>query len=265
MTLAFWASDAALLGTQAALVALPRPDALPWVQSLAAKLRHRLWAAVPLASIVGAIIAITATAASAEFLTWLALIAVPPLAFVALGWVIHGSRWWLALLAAPLFALAWIDHTHLWGEGAALILSALSCVTLGVLITSVAPVSWLKVGVVLMACADAYLVFSSQLQAPNNVLNAAAPHVLHLPQLQRELFGDAVMGYGDIFIAGVFGALLAVERRPQLVPALITFALAAAFDVLFLWIDTLPATVPIAAALIVTEYLHRRRVRTASR
>ena len=54
-------------------------------------------------------------------------------------------------------------------------LTALRCVTLGVLLDAVAPARWLKVGIVAMALVDTALVVSDQLQAPNNVLNAAAP------------------------------------------------------------------------------------------
>ena len=53
---------------------------------------------------------------------------------------------------------------------------------------------------------------SDLLQAPNDALNAAAP-VAHLPQLQRAVFGSAVMGYGDLFVAALLGALLASQPR----------------------------------------------------
>ena len=131
-----------------------------------------------------------------------------------------------------------------------MLLSALSCVTLGVLLTAVAPRGWLKVGIVAMAAVDAYLVGAELLQPANDVLNAAAPPA-HLPQLQRALFGDALIGYGDLFVAGVFGAIVAAERRGAGragdAPwrwALVVLALALAFDLLFLVVDVLPATVP---------------------
>ena len=68
--------------------------------------------------------------------TRLALIAVPPLAAVALGWIVRGARPPVALLAAPLFALAWAAKGHLAGQSAALVLSALACVTLGGLLSA---------------------------------------------------------------------------------------------------------------------------------
>ncbi len=151
--------------------------------------------------------------ASANFLTWLALIAVPPLAAIALGWIVHGARPWLGLAAIPLFAVAWAAKGELGGQSCALALSALACVTLGWLLVCVVPARWVKLGIYAMAIVDAYLVFTELLQEPNSVLNAAAP-AADLPKLQLVSWGSALMGFGDLFIAAVLGALLARDRRP---------------------------------------------------
>jgi hypothetical protein len=116
----------------------------------------------------------------------------------------------------------------------------------------------------LMAIADAYLVITDLLQPSNDVLNAAVP-AAGLPQLQRELFGSAIMGYGDLFIAGVLGAVLAREGvRTQRV-ALLVFVLAALFDLLFFTVSELPATVPVAVALVIVEAARRRRLAVEAR
>lgn len=262
MTREFWASNICLIGVQAAIVALPRGRSVPLLERLAERLRSPWWAAIPLASIALVVWAINAYGGTADALTWLALIAIPPLAAAALGWTMHGGRPLLALLAIPLFALAWVDGERLTGEGAAVVLTALSCVTLGVLLASVAPHGWLKVGIVLMALADAIMIGAETLQPASTILNAAAPPA-ELPQLQRALFGHAVIGYGDYFIAGVFGALVAAERGRQARAALLVLALSLLFDALFLVLDTLPATVPVALALLITEAGRRRsRART---
>jgi hypothetical protein len=65
------------------------------------------------------------------------------------------------------------------------------------------------------------------------------------------------MGYGDLFVAGLLGAVLASQWRRQWQAALLTFAIAAAFDLLFLVISELPATVPVALALILMEAYER--------
>jgi hypothetical protein len=257
VTREFLASNIVLIGVQAAAVALPRAHSVPVLERLAQRLRSPWWALVPLASIALVVWAINFQGGTANVLTWVALIAIPPLAAAALGWTMRGGRPWLAPLAAVLFLVAWIARENLAGELAGTLLTGLSCITLGVLLVSVAPHGWLKVGIVLMAICDAILIGAQTLQPASVVLNAAAPPA-QLPQLQRAHFGHALIGYGDYFIAGVFGALLAAEGRRQGRIALLTFTLSLAFDALFLVLDTLPATVPVALALLLSEAYRRR-------
>ncbi|TML04797.1 MAG: hypothetical protein E6G41_11230, partial [Actinobacteria bacterium] len=65
------------------------------------------WALVAPLSIVVVIFAIEVLPGVADGLTWLALIAVPPLAAAALGWAMRRPQPVFALAAVPLFALAW--------------------------------------------------------------------------------------------------------------------------------------------------------------
>jgi hypothetical protein len=256
VALPFVPSDAALLALQAGVVAAPRvaPE-LPQLE----RVRGPAWALVPLGSIVAVVFAIRFVSDTATGLTYLALVAVPPLAAAALAWAVRGGsggsrqRVGYAVVAtAALFAVAWGWHRSLAGEAAAALLSALSCVTLGVLLATVAPPGWLKLGIVAMAVADTWLVVSDLLQAPNATLVAAQP-AAGLPRLQSEIFGSVSMGYGDLFVAALLGAVYARDRRRQLTAALLTLALAAVFDLLFLVVSELPATVPVALALIILE------------
>jgi hypothetical protein len=245
--LPFWLSIGALSLVQAALVAAPRAAAAPPL----ARLRSRSWALVPPFSIAVVIGAIALDSASARFLTYLALFAVPPLAALALAAIVRGARPLLGLLVVPLFALAWASRGALAGDTAALALSALACVSLGWLLACVVPGRWLKLGIYAMAAIDAWLVGSNLLQEPNAVLNAASPG--GLPRLQLASFGSAVMGFGDLFIAATLGALLAADRRRQLTAAALVATIAPAFDLLFFAVDQLPATVPVALALALLE------------
>jgi hypothetical protein len=115
-----------------------------------------------------------------------------------------------------------------------------------------------------MAAADSWLVISDLLQAPNNALIAAHP-VAGLPRLQTEIFGSVSLGYGDLFVAALLGAVLTASgRRRQWSGALVTLAIAGVFDLLFFVFNELPATVPVALALIALEgwaLLARRRER----
>lgn len=246
--LPFWLSIGALSLVQAALVAVPRPP----LAALLERLQSRWWALVLPLSIVVVISAIALDSASARLLTYLALIAVPPLAAAALAWLIRGARLELALLVLPMFALAWAARGSLSGQSAALALSALACVTLGWLVACVVPARWLELGIYLMAAVDTYFVASDLLQGPNAVLNTVSP-AAGLPRLQLASFGSAVMGFGDLFVAAALGALLASNRRLQLRGAALAAVLGLSFDLLFFAVDELPATVPIALTLVVLE------------
>jgi hypothetical protein len=257
MALGFIPSDAAMLVVQAGVVAAPRR---PPEIAVFRRFSGPAWALIPIGSIIVVVFAIRYVSATATGLTYVALVAVPILAAAALGWADRGARPWAAALAVPLFALAWADRRGLAGQGAATLLSALSCVTLGVLLAAVTPPRWLKVGILAMAAADVWLVTSDLLQAPNATLVAAAPGG-GLPQLQSELFGSVSMGYGDLFVAALLGAVLAREGRRQGPAALLTLVFAGLFDLLFFVIHELPATVPVALALVVTEAWYWRRAR----
>ncbi|HYM55919.1 MAG TPA: hypothetical protein VES97_11190 [Solirubrobacteraceae bacterium] len=253
----FWTSIAVLSIAQGAVVALPRGGAMPRL----AGLRGRRWAAVPPLSVIAFVfVAGAAESASAQGLTYLALVAVPALAALALGWLMRDARPARALLVLPLFALAWADRGGVAGEGAAVVLTALSCVALGTLLAALTPPRWLAAGIVAMAVADTALVVADLLQRPNDALNAAHP-AAGLPRLQSAVFGSAVMGYGDLFVAGALGGLLAVTmgRSPQLRGAMLVALLALGFDLLFLLVNELPATVPVALALIAMIVRRRRR------
>jgi hypothetical protein len=255
--LPFWLSIGVLSLVQALLVAAPKAPST----TLLRRLRSNWWALVLPLSIVVVVAAIALESASARFLTYLALVAVPPLAAAALAWLLRGAKPLLALLVIPLFALAWAAEGALSGETAALALSALACVSLGWLVACVVPPRWLKLGIYVMAAVDAYLIGSNLLQQPTATLNAAAPAAA-LPRLQLGSFGSALMGFGDLFIAATLGALLAPNRRLQLQGAALAAVICPAFDLLFFWIDQTPATVPIALTLAALELGRSRQLRS---
>jgi hypothetical protein len=258
----FEANNMVLTTAQAACVALPAAGVPRWL----ARFRGGWWALVLPLCIVVVIVAINETPDAADVLTWVALLLVPPGCALALGWAMRGARWWLAPLAVPLLVVAWADQGSRPGQVATILLIMGSCVTLGRLLGGAAPLLLLKLGLVAMAISDAILVFGNTLQAPNAVLVAAAPGP-GLPQLQSAEFGFASMGYGDFFAAAVLGGILAMEGRPQLVAAIAMIVVSLAWDQLFLVVDTLPATVPVAIVLVGMEawaqVRARRRVATA--
>src|SRR5262249_55674893 len=145
-------------------------------------------------SIVVVIGAVEAAPGSADALTYIALIAVPPLAAYALAALIRlpsaltspffansgnkgevSGRLSALLVAAVFFVLAWASPGSLVGEIAATALSGLACISLGWLLVSVVPAYWLRLGVYAMATIDAIYVSADLLQGPNAVLSAATP------------------------------------------------------------------------------------------
>ena len=256
----FSADNLVLTVAQAACIALPAAGLPAWAQ----RFRGGGWALILPLNIAVVVAAIALVPSTADLLTWVALLLVPPGCALALGWAAHGARPWLAVLAAPLLAVAWASQDTRAGQAAATVLIAGSAVTVGRLLAGVAPLSLLKVGIVAMAAVDAYLVFSNKLQAPNAVLVAAEP-APGLPRLQSASFGPAGLGYGDFFAAAVVGGILAAERGPQVVAALAMVAVSLAWDQLFLVYDILPATIPPALVLIGVEARRRRPDRASAR
>jgi hypothetical protein len=252
----FSADNLVLVVAQTACVALPGAGLPAWAR----RLQGPAWALVLPLSIAVVVAAIALVPSTADVLTWVALVLVPPGCALALGWAARGARPPFALLAAPLLAIAWTHQDDRAGQAATILLIMGSAVTLGRLLAGAAPLTLLKAGVVAMAAVDAYLVFSGKLQAPNAVLVAAQPGG-GLPQLQSSSFGGAGLGYGDFFAAAVVGGILAAQGRNVLLAAALLFVLSLAWDQLFLVYDVLPATIPPALALLAFELpgLMRRR------
>jgi hypothetical protein len=262
----FAVSIAVLSLFQAVLVALPRSRApFGWMPE------SPWWAVVPATSIAVVVGGIELAPDSADLLAWLALVCVPPLAALALGWLVREARPVWALAAVPLFALAWAVQGSLAGETAAAALSGLACITLGWLLVSVVPGRWLRWGIYAMAAIDAALIAGELLQGPSAILTAA--DASGLPRLQVLEFGAARMGFGDAFVAATAGCLLAAPAdRPQtsdvrtfdayrqLYAAALVAVLGLAFDLLFFALDTLPATVPVAVALALVSRPRSARV-----
>ena len=242
---------------QALCVALPAAG----IPAYLMRLGGRGWALVAPVSVVLSVVAIGAATASADVLTWIALLLVPPGCALALGWAAHCARPWLALAIVPILAAALAGPDDPLGRAARLVMIVGSCVTAGRLLAGVAPLRYAKAGVVAMAVVDAVFIFGDLWQEQNATFNAAAP-AEGLPRLQVADVGPVSTDYGDYFVAGLVGAILAAERRPQALAAVATLAAAEAFNQLFLVVDSLPGTVPPAAVLLAFEAWNRRSARS---
>jgi hypothetical protein len=251
-TVYFEQDTAVLDAAQALCIALPAAG-LP---VLLARFGGRGWSLVAPLSVVVTAAAITAASESAEVLTWIAFLLVPPGCALALGWAAHGARPWLTLLIVPLLAAALVAADDPLGRAARLFMIVGSVVTAGRLLAGAAPLTLLKAGVVAMATVDAVFIFGDFFSNQNAQFNAAVP-AGELPRLQVADVGDVSTDYGDYFVAGLVGGILAAERRPQAMAALATFVAAQAFNQLFLVVDSLPGTVPPALVLLGFEVRQR--------
>jgi hypothetical protein len=218
----------------------------------------RGWSLVAPLAVVVVAVAVTLTAASAEVFTWMAVLLVPPGCALALGWAIHGARPWMAWFAVPLLAVAVVAPDDPVGRAARLAMIVASTATAGRLLAGAAPLTVLKAGVIAMATIDAVFIFGDFFGEQNAQFNAAAP-TGGLPRLQVADIGDVSTDYGDYFVAGLVGGILAAERSPQVVAAFVTFAATELFNQLLLVVHSTPGTVPPAVAMLAVGAYSRRR------
>jgi hypothetical protein len=240
----------ALCALQAATVLAPR---LPL--SIPALRRRRLLGLLPLAGIGGVVVAIGADTRLAADAVDLSAVATP---LLALAGVFSLRVRLLALAAVPAFLAAWRGSGRAADVGID-VLIALACVTLGWLTGAVAPRTALAVGIVAAAVVDVYQVLvTEQVQVVARALHEAAPP-RGLPPLQEAVYAGASMGYGDLYLAALLGVVLAASaRRLRYAAAAAVLVLGVAEGFLFRVLDTLPATVPVALALLGALAVERR-------
>lgn len=218
-------------------------------------LRHWAFAVIPLASLVGVVAALRVRPEWATAIAQVALVAVPLLALAAAAHV------GVPALAATVLAVVAVlhDSDSLVGQLAALHLIGASCLLLAALLVQLTPERWLGIGIVAMAAVDLVLVAGGVLGPASDALNAAAVSE-RLPRLQRVELGPLRLGYGDMFLPALVGALLARRARPLAWAAGLTLVLALVAGLAFLAFSRLPATVPVALALLVVEAVGAGRV-----
>ena len=108
-----------------------------------------------------------------------------------------------------------------------------------------------------MAAIDALFIYGDFFGHQFADFDAAVP-AAGLPQLQLARIGQVSTDYGDFFVAGLVGAILAAEQRNQPLAAAATFAVAQGFNQFLLVVDSIPETTPPAVVLLAFEAWHRR-------
>lgn len=236
----FWLAYLLLCALQAATVALPVRTLRPALPA------SRAGALVPLVLIAVASVVLATSSTAAHAAVDLASVGTPIAALAAVLIVPHRLRLPVGAVALAAGALSFSSS----GDAARCVAIALACITFAALVAPLAPVRLLQLAIFGTAAADVLLVLSRHMERAADAL-ARAPTPGGLPRFQDATLGPAAMGYGDLFLAALLGALVArgdTGRRSLVAGALL--AGAAAFGLLFFRTDLLPATVPVAVALL---------------
>jgi hypothetical protein len=211
---------------------------------------HWLWILPPVL-FVASVLLLATRPSSAGWVTWLATVAVPALALLAAVRLSHGSRPAWALIVPVLLIAALAGPDRLSGQVGITLLCALSAVALGAGLVRLAGVRGVVLGLVALSLADIVLVTDGSVGAAADALSNT--RIGHLPDLSSVALGTFTLGYGDLFVSGVAGAIAARRPGGQLRVAALTMAFMLLESSLLAGRGPYPATVPVVAALLVDE------------
>jgi hypothetical protein len=234
-------SCAVLAVAQGVTVVLPRRP-----RRLGLRISHAWAAVLPPAAFFATVLALVVRPSLAAPFAIAASVAVPVLGALAMAAFARGGRPPRALLVVPLGVLAALN-SGVAGELAILGLVMLSAVALGSLLAGAAPMKELAIGAVLLAVLDLALVHSGEIRIASSALLDV--HV-GLPDFAQPQLGARNIGYGDFFVAALAGAVAASTPSRQTLVALATTGFALLQYALSSSGDLLPATVPVAVALL---------------
>jgi hypothetical protein len=221
----------------------------PAATATAARVRSR-WARWAMAAIAPplAFVAMVALLSehpdAASLVLQFAAVAVPALATLATRRL--AGRGWPAIVTA-LLACALLWHDDLVGQVATLALLVLSCVAIGSLVPRLGHPTALAVGAAVIAVSDVILLMLGRINEAADALESV--QLAHLPSFGEAVVGSVHLGYGDLMVAGIAGAVAA--RRPGGASrvGLLTLVLFLAEAALFAGPGAYPATPPVVAAL----------------
>jgi hypothetical protein len=189
-----------------------------------------------------------------------ATVGVPALAAIATKRL--ARRTWPAIVVA-LIAVAFTFEGELAGQVAVLALLVLSCVAIGALVPRLGlghPAA-LAAGAATLAIADVILVALGPVAAATNALESVSTG--HLPSFGEAVVGSVHMGYGDLAIAGIAGAIAARTPGGASRVGLLTLLLFLAEAALLAGPTAYPATLPVVLALAI-DALWRLRAQRSS-
>ena len=224
------------------------------------RLRWAFAAVAPPLAFVAMVALLSEHPDAASLVLQFAAVAVPALATLATRRL--AGRGWPAIVAA-LLATALIWHDDLVGQVAVLALLVLSCVAIGGLAPRLGHPTALAVGAAVLAISDVVLLMLGRINTAADALDSV--QLAHLPSFGEAVVGSVHLGYGDLLVAGIAGAVAA--RRPGGASrvGLLTLVLFLAEAALFAGPAAYPATPPVVAALGIDAAWRSLRPRCAPR
>ncbi|HEY6760961.1 MAG TPA: hypothetical protein VI318_15805 [Baekduia sp.] len=181
---------------------------------------------------------------AARLVLQIATVGVPALAAIATKGL--ARRAWPAIVTA-LLVVALAFSNDLVGQVATLALLVLSCVAIGSHVPRLGHPLALAAGAATLAVADVILVALGPVGAAANALDSV--RVGHLPSFGEAVVGSVHMGYGDLAIAGIAGAIAARSPGGASRVGFLTLVLFLAEAALLAGPTAYPATLPVVGAL----------------
>jgi hypothetical protein len=188
-----------------------------------------------------------------------ATVGVPALAAIATKGL--ARRAWPAIVSA-LLAAALIFNDELVGQVATLALLVLSCVAIGSLVPRLGHPTALAAGAAVLALADVILILLGPVNAAADAMDSV--RLGHLPSFGEAVVGTVHMGYGDLAIAGIAGAIAARSPGGASRVGLLTLVLFLLEAALLAGPTAYPATLPVVGALALDGLWRLRFGRTVA-
>jgi hypothetical protein len=229
---------------------------VPAATATAARVRSR-WALALLAPplVFVAMVALLARHPdAAQLVLQVATVGVPALATLATMRL--SRRGWPAIVA-PLLAAALLWSDELAGQVATLALLVLSCVAIGSLVPRLGHPAALAAGAAALAVSDVVLLLLGPVGAAADALDSV--RFAHVPSFGEAVVGNVHMGYGDLMIAAIAGAVAARTPGAASRVGLLTLVLFLCEAALLAGPTAYPATVPVVGALGIDALWRQRR------
>ena len=251
MSWGFVSSVMAIALLQGALVALPRHDALMRIKSV----RSPAWALLlPGLFVIGTFGLVLVPSGAIDLVTFAAF-ATPLLAMLAAVAVVRRH-----LTAAAVLLIAGAGVVAVLGTGplqgvAASLVTACGAMLVAAVIVRLLPGRTLLLAIVAMCLMDVVLMSFGVGRSSSHLFDMAA-RLFQGPRFDEARVGQITTEYPDLLLAAMIGAVVA-GRPSQRWTALLVVLCVPLYDLLMLFLPTVPATPPLLAARLLAPLTQR--------